>query len=197
MVGCSRGDRSAGPGQGPDFGASRRGRRVTSSNRRDAWSPRGGSERGSHDRRRGCDDPGARAAEVLFASSGRRGARAGRCGSAGRERRSAASIDRADPGSHRARPTRQPHRARRANALASTPLWTYDLPAETELVVYRVAQEALTNAGRGLSAGYTAGTGMRGMLERAALIGTSVQIRNRTSPTGCEVRLDVPLEARP
>lgn len=99
-----------------------------------------------------------------------------------------------------------------------------DLPAEVELVIYRVAQEALTNAarhsgsdravltlarrgntltlsvgdeGRGLVPGCRPGTGIRGMLDRAALIGATLQIRNRTSPTGCEVRLDVALDDRP
>jgi two-component system, NarL family, sensor histidine kinase UhpB len=106
------------------------------------------------------------------------------------------------------------------------------LPVETELVVYRVAQEALTNVarhsgssraeltlehvvaararghddggrlslrvrdyGRGLRPQNIAGTGMRGMRERAALIGASLDIGNMTSGPGCEVRLDVPLDA--
>ena len=95
-----------------------------------------------------------------------------------------------------------------------------ELPPEAELVVYRVAQEALTNVARhsgtdraeltlerqngtltlavrdhgpGLATGKLPGTGMRGMRERATLIGASLEIRNRTSGTGCEVRLDVPL----
>jgi two-component system sensor histidine kinase UhpB len=99
-----------------------------------------------------------------------------------------------------------------------------DLPAltpEAELVVYRVAQEALTNVARhsassraelslehdsgcvrmivrdhglGLAPGNTPGTGMRGMRERAALIGARLHIGNRPSGSGCEVRLEVPLE---
>ncbi len=99
-----------------------------------------------------------------------------------------------------------------------------DLPllsTENELVVYRVAQEALTNVarhsgvdvaeltlahecpgltltvrdrGRGLPPGIVAGTGMRGMRERATLIGGRLQIRNLGGNGGCEVRLDVPLE---
>jgi two-component system, NarL family, sensor histidine kinase UhpB len=95
------------------------------------------------------------------------------------------------------------------------------LPLETELVVYRVAQEALTNVarhsgarraeialdrddgrailtvrdwGRGLPAGDVAGTGIRGMRERATLIGAALQIRDRRPQPGCEVRLVVPLE---
>ena len=89
-------------------------------------------------------------------------------------------------------------------------------------MVYRVAQEALTNAarhsggdhaelrlerddgrvvlsvrdrGRGLPAGLVPGTGMRGMRERAALIGASLDVGNGSAAVGCEVRLDVPLEA--
>jgi signal transduction histidine kinase len=36
------------------------------------------------------------------------------------------------------------------------------------------------------------GTGIRGMRERATLIGAKVEISN-LAPAGCEVRLDVPL----
>jgi two-component system sensor histidine kinase UhpB len=89
-----------------------------------------------------------------------------------------------------------------------------------ELVVYRVAQEALTNVarhsgarraelrlsaqaglltltvrdrGRGLSSDIRPGTGTRGMRERAALIGGTLNIGDGGTGTGCEVRLDVPL----
>jgi two-component system sensor histidine kinase UhpB len=102
------------------------------------------------------------------------------------------------------------------------PLSLPPLPPEVELVVYRVAQEALTNVARhsassraemtlecdldrlilvvrddglGLSPGHLPGTGMRGMRERAALIGAQLEIDNRRSGSGCEVRLEVPLEA--
>jgi two-component system sensor histidine kinase UhpB len=94
------------------------------------------------------------------------------------------------------------------------------LAPEAELVVYRVAQEALTNVarhsgvheahltlanrdgrltlivrdrGRGLSPGTAGGTGMRGMHERAALIGAGLKVQNARD-TGCEVRLNVALE---
>jgi len=52
---------------------------------------------------------------------------------------------------------------------------------------------AVRDHGLGLPPGNTPGTGMRGMRERATLIGGSLEIHNRTSGPGCEVRLEVPL----
>lgn len=95
------------------------------------------------------------------------------------------------------------------------------LTPEAELVVYRVAQEALTNvarhsgvataklelahrdgmltltvidSGRGLPRGHQPGTGIRGMSERAALIGATLAIENAGARGGVRVRLEVALD---
>jgi len=99
------------------------------------------------------------------------------------------------------------------------------LSREAQLVVYRIAQEALTNVarhagsdtaeltlasnadrltltvrdhGRGLPNGYAPeGTGTRGMRERAALIGANLKIGRPRDGAGTELRLEVPSEGEP
>jgi two-component system sensor histidine kinase UhpB len=96
-----------------------------------------------------------------------------------------------------------------------------ELSREAQLVIYRVAQEALTNAarhsgapsvelrltrggqdrvslrirdnGRGLPAGAAAGGGLQGMAERASTVEAAVSVENRPEG-GVEVALDLPLQ---
>jgi two-component system sensor histidine kinase UhpB len=95
------------------------------------------------------------------------------------------------------------------------------LSREAELVIYRVAQEALTNVARhsrsstaelrlersgpdrvsltvaddgtGLPEGASAGGGMQGMAERASTVEAALNVANRNGG-GTQIRLDVPIE---
>jgi two-component system sensor histidine kinase UhpB len=94
------------------------------------------------------------------------------------------------------------------------------ISSDAELVIYRVAQEALTNvarhsgsheaelslqpadgrvvltvrdAGRGLEPEHARGSGIRGMRERAGLVGAALEIHNRDPGPGTEVQLEVPV----
>ncbi len=99
-----------------------------------------------------------------------------------------------------------------------------DLSSTTELVIYRVAQEALTNVarhsgsdraelslqlcdgrivlvvrdhGNGLPREEPSGSGMRGMRERAGLVGAALQIHDAAPGPGTEIRLEVPIGVGP
>jgi two-component system sensor histidine kinase UhpB len=95
------------------------------------------------------------------------------------------------------------------------------LSRDAELVIYRVAQEALTNVarhsgageaelslqpadghvvltvrdgGRGIDQKWAPGSGIRGMRERAGLVGAALKIDDREPGPGTEVQLQVPAE---
>ncbi len=113
------------------------------------------------------------------------------------------------------------HTGSHVNRHIQTPL--PHLSAEQELVLYRVAQEALTNTarhahatalnltltvdddtvelsivddGRGLLLEQE-GAGIRGMRERALLVGANLTIGTRSETPGTEVRLSIPLPRKP
>jgi len=62
------------------------------------------------------------------------------------------------------------------------------------LAVSHDAGRTWRESGRGLPPGYTPGAGMRGMRERAALVGATLTVTSSPEREGCEVRLDIPLE---
>jgi two-component system sensor histidine kinase UhpB len=96
-----------------------------------------------------------------------------------------------------------------------------ELSSDAELVIYRIAQEALTNVARhsgshrarlslqtadgdivltvrdegsGFGGGDEPGSGIRGMRERAGLIGAALVVQNAAPGPGAEVELRVPVE---
>lgn len=98
-----------------------------------------------------------------------------------------------------------------------------ELPPDTELVAYRIAQEALTNVARhaqadnvelhvtlhddalvlrvaddgvGGATSATAGAGIQGMRERANMVGGRLEVRARKDG-GTTVELDVPIDGEP
>jgi signal transduction histidine kinase len=66
-----------------------------------------------------------------------------------------------------------------------------DLTLATEHGMLRLT---VTDAGNGLPDGHVPGTGMRGMRERATLIGATLTIDSDRTDGGCRVRLEVPTE---
>ncbi len=54
----------------------------------------------------------------------------------------------------------------------------------------------VSDHGRGLSSDYVAGTGMRGMQERATLVGAQLTIEPEPGASGCRVRLALALGDR-
>jgi two-component system sensor histidine kinase UhpB len=52
----------------------------------------------------------------------------------------------------------------------------------------------VSDRGRGLAGGGNPGSGIRGMRERAALIGARLEVADAEPGPGCQVRLEVPDE---